>query len=47
VGKKEGKKREKRNSDLKGLMPKITVFKKNVTRERKLLEFSNVKGTRE
>ena len=26
---KEWKKRKKRNSDLMGLMPKITVFKKN------------------
>jgi hypothetical protein len=28
-------------------MPKITVFRKNVTRKRKLLEFTNVENTRE
>jgi len=47
VGKKEGKKGEKRNSDLKGLMPKIAVFRKKVTRKRKLLEFTNVESVRE
>jgi hypothetical protein len=46
-GKREWKKWEERNSDLMGLTPKITILRKNVTRKRNLIEFTNVESTRE